>query len=340
MEPILFPFTYLPESVLEAVSGCFERFAVYLPSELHIPEAMKTREGKGLTLRIPIRGDEAQIAGILKEYRYWTDLHGRDGVSRLKTQTGAVPFFDETAPSRIREEIRRIPGQDERRGAERKDYSADSLLKARLFLHAAQELDRQNTELLAGLARVDQKERLLYETLRGEMEPTEAGGTASGPDGPGALPDEPGSHMTRERLAAWGNLCLNDPEEAGFFVTPSPSVFDIVLDEAGETESILFTDAIPSTRSRDGDATAWRSALNEQLKAISLGNATPAAKTAADLPRLTHVTGSSLKIHRIPGISPSDLFSRFSFPASGKGRPVGSAAGFCDTFVGLLIPDS
>ncbi|MBU4289417.1 MAG: hypothetical protein KKI12_14750, partial [Proteobacteria bacterium] len=98
MKPIYFPFTYISEPVLEALSAFFKQIVVYQPSSLNVPESMQKLADSGLLeIRIPVKGDENKIDNILKDYKSWANIHQGSEMAFFKMNPDKIPFFDDSS---------------------------------------------------------------------------------------------------------------------------------------------------------------------------------------------------------------------------------------------------
>ena len=104
MNPIYFPFTYIPKSVGKELSACFRQTAVYQISGTKIPEEMQElSQGGTLDIRIPEEVNGELLDQLLKEYRAWINAHQGTETAFLAAMANKIPFFDESASSQIRE---------------------------------------------------------------------------------------------------------------------------------------------------------------------------------------------------------------------------------------------
>jgi hypothetical protein len=165
MKPIYFPFTYISEKVLGAVSAFFKQIIVYQPSSLNIPESTQKQANSGLLeIRIPAKGDENKIDNILKDYKSWANIHQGSEMAFFKTKPDIIPFFGESSTSQIKAAIKK---EKQKQQNEKKQ---DSLLNAKIFLHIAQEFDMQNWEINKELQLSEEKTLNLIDNLKGEDE--------------------------------------------------------------------------------------------------------------------------------------------------------------------------
>jgi len=326
MKPILFPFTYIPDAVLTAMGTCFNRFVAYQPSGLSVPAAMRDLQDRGsLSIRMPVKSDANKLATVLKQYRSWADLHEGEGLTVFSSLGDGLPFFNDTSPSMIRSEIR--PRNRKTAVAE----MFDPLFEVSVFLQVAQELDRQNIELSLDLKQVGRKEQALFEDLKGEADEMIPGLQAGGLTP--ALED-PGTYMTSERMAAWTRLMLNDPEHSGIFVTTSPAIFNFIKEDAPCFERVLSIDLMLFTGSGTDENNLHRQSLMDKLEGFVGG--TPVEEPAGSDAAVTGDTWSSLSIHKVPGTTPDEFFSRFVALNQADGNLDRSAGAYPNTLVCLL----
>ena len=145
MKPIYFPYTFVSDSVAEALTACFGPFIVYQPTSADIPEKMQSWIDNGIMkVRIPVADDEEKFKTAIRNFENWVNIHleGPDiRAASLKTLQSSLPLFDRHLSSHVVTEIR----TQTRGGTTAK--SSDLLLTARIFLYFAQKFDRQSREV-------------------------------------------------------------------------------------------------------------------------------------------------------------------------------------------------
>jgi len=313
MKPVYFPFTFMPDPVVEAVSACFGQVVVYQPSGQNVPEQMqKWTEGGTLDIRVPIKEDEERLDSVLKDYRDWLNLHQGGEIAFLKTLKDAIPYFDETSTSKIRADIRKkVEGS--RSDKEPAIEKNDLLLQARLFLLAAQELDVQNFSIFREIRQFEEMEQDLFKNLKGEIEDSHVRSLGNN----ALMTDDPGACMAPERMAAWARLMLSDQMEnsdtiSGLYITSSRTVFEYLTDNVPGVQMALDFDSIPVYRKRIEAVINWQDRLLEHLTRLAQ-NPWPPPKDAdmescIDKPCDRSV---SLELYIVPGEEPLEFFSRF-----------------------------
>ncbi len=331
MEPIFFPFTYVSDAALTALTHCFKRIVIYQPSRLSVPAAFQDLEGKGgLTIRIPVESDEKTLATVLQQYRAWAELHQGDGLTYFTCPSDAYPFLGDSSLSRIRDEIRH-----------RNDNGAsgavsDPIRETSVFLQVAQELDRQNAELELELRQVSRREQALFEDLKGDGEETVPGLQAAGLSPAIVSPaiEDPGAYMTSERVAAWSRLMLNDPVHSGIFVTTSPAIFDFIKEDAPNLERVLSVELSDVVSSGSEGKKLFQDSLMDKLAFFlnsAPGKALPDADAVSD-----SESGTVLSVHLAPGTTPDQFFSRFVARDQADKKRDRSAGRYPNTLVCLL----
>ena len=111
IKPIYFPFTYVPHGVAQALAACFRRFIVYQPTGKKVPDEMQPWvEADVMEVRVPDHTDDHAIEKVVKDFRSFASLHYDS--KNLKTaaflgKQYSVPFFGETATSRIVSDLKK-----------------------------------------------------------------------------------------------------------------------------------------------------------------------------------------------------------------------------------------
>lgn len=260
MKPIYFPFTYIPESVANALAACFGQTAVYQIASTKVPDEMKQLSEDGiLDLRIPVDSDGKLLDKILKDYRGWVSSRQGIETAYLKTIADEIPFFDETASSQIRADLKKTGKQTP------STEKPDPLFQAKLFLHMAQEFDIENTGLDRELMDIEAMEEDFMKDLKGEDDDDQTRAIVRMV----LEKDDPGHYMTQERLKAWTLLMHQDSEVSGLFVTGSRAVVEHIIDIVPETEKVIRFDAVPMGVDDDAALVKWRNEFMESLETLA-----------------------------------------------------------------------
>lgn len=327
MKPIYFPFTYISESVLEALSAFFKQIIVYQPSSLNIPESMqKQADSNLLEIRIPVKGDENKIDNIVKDYKSWANIHQGSEMAFFKTKPDMIPFFGEFSTSQIKADIKK---KERKQQNEKKQ---DSLLNARIFLHIAQEFDLQNWEINKELLLLEEKASDLIDNLKGEDELS-----FKGNDREKALKiDYQSEYMTPDRIIAWTHLLQYDQDMSNLFITNSRSVVEHLVEKTPDAKIVLSIDSIPLTNSDDEKREKWQNSLNEQLELI-FGGSLPASEDIKIKSPFDKDDGKkvSLTLYLVPGESPYKFFTRIAWHKTPV-KEINKEAGFNNTLIGFI----
>jgi hypothetical protein len=328
MDAVVFPYTLLSESDVHAVEMYLPRPIFFLPSQHAVdPPLTALAESGRVRLRTPFTGDEARIAGALAAYRKWLSEHAKSETAALYTARNVIPFFDERTPSRIRAQIR---------GTLPEAPHEDRLAASRIFLHAAQEYDRQQLQLDRDLSQLRKQERALFTSLAGDENIND---TALTPPSPGPEPSDAGGFMTSARLSAWATLYVaargNIHEPDVVFITTRSAVIDTVSDALPELRRLGRFAPAP-VEGPDEEAPSFRQErFFSWVKECRTVRPEPLSGDRAE-PDNTCVPPHlpSFTLYRIAGLGPVGVFSRLS-GASGDVRPDGDVGGYTD--IGLIL---
>ena len=327
MKPTYFPFTYISEPVLEALSAFFKQIIVYQPSSLNIPESMqKSANSSLLEIRIPAKGDENKIDNILKDYKSWANIHKGSELAFFKTKPDMIPFFGDSSTSQIKADIKK------KRQKYQVEKKQDFLLNAKIFLHLAQEFDMQNWEINKDLLILEEKTLNLIDNLKGDDELS-----FKENDKEKALKiDCQSDYMTSDRIIAWTHLLQNDQDVSDIFITNSRSAIEYLLDKTPETKIMLNIDSILLTNSTDKKKEKWQESLMERLESLQ-EKSLPASGDIKIKSPFDKDDGKkvSLTLYLVPGESPYKFFTRSAWhktPAEG----INKEARFNNTLIGFI----
>jgi hypothetical protein len=302
MTPIYFPFTYISKPVLDRLTDCFGKIAVYQCSRFGIPKPMTAWEKSGrIDIRIPVEGDEETLENLFGDFKAWADLHQGGELSLLKTQAGKIPFFDEHASSQIALNIKRRDSKTSSRQKSRQ------LLHARLFLLMAQAHDLQNDLLRQDFKSLESMEKHMMRELTGDTVSAASDSETSQP----AL-DQTDPHMLEARVDAWTRILLHDHRQAGLYITSSRAVVEYLLDNAPEAKiPANIDDFFVLEKHMEKDENRQHRLLNH-LEAVATGTA-----SAPTTPIPIALTGNAkhekegFYFFIIPDISPRRFFTRY-----------------------------
>ena len=317
MKPIYFPFTYVPDPVVDALAACFGQFVIYRPVMESFSERMQEWINRGvMTVRVPVTGNENELKSTVSGYQIWADLHGAgagEKTATLRARMHKMPFFSEFSSTKIAADIRdKIHGNSSRR-------TPDAVLAARVFLYIAQEFDRQNHELVFNLHRYDQQEAEMIRQLKMEDDPI-AGEFRLGPQN---ISDPFADYMISDRLESWTRILCQDPEDTGLFVTHSPAILEQLMAHTPAAAKVMHLDAIPLAQTRDGKLESWQERL--VLSMVELVEYTSTDSSDISIAHLELPAAEStvsLSVYRVADESPREFFTR----CTEIGRPVVNGA--------------
>lgn len=300
MIPIYFPSMYISEQALTALMFFFPRLAVYSAMSSPVaPHMQRQAENGRLEIRVPVRGENTELMGMIRSYKEWAQLHQGKNLSYFKTVPGNAPFMDDNATPQILSAIRKGNVSD-------KDRELSDDRKALLFLQFAHEFDAGQAELLVDLSAIDDKQKQLFQAIEGRHEETD--GLLA--DAVAREQEDPGAYMISQRMNAWNRLLQHDKEPHNLFVTTSRTALEFVLDHADRSEMIETVAApLPHTAERE----AWNNRFDVFLRELLQNTerrpyAYPAPGTVngdiGDRPLCS--------LYRLSGQSPKSFFNRFS----------------------------
>lgn len=305
MKPTYFPFTYVADSVAQALAACFGEFIVYQPLTGNIPEQMRPWVEKGIIdVRVPVTKNQQDLEAVVKNYLSWADLHFEGSGLKpqsLKVWKDSIPFFNASSPSQIVADIRK---QDHGKPT---TNAPEPVSAAGIFLYFAQEFDRQNEEVTRDLRQHRQKESELIRQLKmeddfltGEFRKEEL-----------QIPDASADYMVLDRLEAWTRIMLKDRDTSGLFITHSPAILQELLDRTPMAEKLLHFESIPIRSAMTAELTPWRQKLVSDLANIVKHKWAPTTGRPSDLPGFPAAENTvSLSIYLVPDQMPRDFFSR------------------------------
>lgn len=328
MKPIYFPFTYIPESMGKILAVWFGQIAVYQMSDTKTPDEMQKLAKEGiLDVHIPMDINGELLDQIYKEYRVWISHHQGTETAFLKAMAHKIPFFDDNASSQMRAQIKKLSRQI---SPEEKSHP---LFNAGLFLHIAQEYDRQNETLSRDLMAIDAMEEDAMKDLKGEDNNDQARTRMH----MAIERQEPGYYMTAERIEAWASFMLNDLQEYGLFVTTSRAVVESIIDLAPKTQEIIRFDAVVLGADETDEWINWR---NEFMKTLEVLATHPRPVTIDNMASPPEIPGnkikSSLTLYIIPDKTPHGCFAGFVGPDVFQPDMTKPRTRFKHTLIGLI----
>jgi hypothetical protein len=223
--PAYMPFTHLAASNARILNALVGPVVIYQPIKKRVAENLGRLTADGMIeLRAPLTQDDDRLCAALAELIDWGRMNpGRStaGANIVRTAQPEIPFFDDTAVSRIRSELRRreaAAGPEPDRG--------EAQFNARLFLALAQENDLAGESLDQHLSHFQTLATAFLENL------PEADGAAFNRQNRGSAlwQQDPGARLTGQRMRAWATLAAADPTPPELLITTSSAVIDWLIE--------------------------------------------------------------------------------------------------------------
>ncbi len=331
MNPIYFPFTYVPQWVAETLAASFTRFIVYQPSGKTLPAEIQTWvEKEAMQVYVPVPADDETFTKVVRAFQAFARLHA-DGknlrAAAFWGRQGGIPLYDDTATSQI------VAALKKDQTADSKKADSDSLLQARVFLDFAQEFDRQNAELIRGLELNDRRSKELLKNLSADKDSALPGTPLTAE----IRVDDPGEYMTPDRLQAWIELFMEDPADSELLVTSSPSVFNHLIENLPTAEMVFDSKALPAAAEYDNAFISWREEFLNQIKQLVESEGLAIDDAPAHLPRVDRFSAKpTLTLYRLPDCRPADLFAHIVKTPNVAKNKSKHRAGIRNALLGLI----
>jgi hypothetical protein len=301
---------------------------VYQISGTKIPEDMQKLSRDGiLDIRRPVEVNGKFLDNILKDYRAWVNIHQGTETAFLAAMANKIPFFDESASSQIRADLKKIGKQIP------PEEKPDPLFNAKLFLHMAQEFDLQQKGLDEDLMDIDAMEDEFMKKLKWEDDDDHARAFARRQWDK----NDPGHFMTRERINAWASLMLQDSQVFGLFITTSRAVLEHLIEIVPEMEQVVCLDAIPTKVDKNGTLSNWQNSLIDTLEMLATENWPVSMDDLANLHKISgKETNVKLTIYIIPNKTPHEYFADRVDTDVLRAGSVQTDTRFKNTLIGLV----
>lgn len=245
---VLFPFTWIAEDRARKVSSWLGSPLMLLQTTGRLCEDIARLERQGyVSPKCPVPEKDEALRLRIEGCRKWLEVHPqRQDMAFLKA-AARLPSDGEAMSAHIRGEILRYHRH------EPPAETRDPLLDALVFLHLAEELDREHMAVEAELKRVEHLETAVFRKLIGEDAETDelsmAGLDGMISEGDTEEPDHPG-----ERLRSWALLALQEPDLPDVWLTTSRLVMESLIEavpEIGERKVTLRWREDPETASAE-----------------------------------------------------------------------------------------
>ncbi len=327
IQPIYFPFTYVPQWVAETFATGFKHFCVYQPSGKDVPAEMQVWvEKNAMNICVPVPNEDENLTDVVNEFQRFARLHADDKNPRMAAfwnRQAAVPFFNETSASQIAADLKKDKTLDAGLAY------PDTLLRARVFLEFAQEFDRYNAELRQELDVNDRRSEDLLANLSGQKD-NDSRVTRLTAE---IRVDDPGEYMAQARLQAWIRLFMEEPIDSGLLVTSSPSVFNYLVENLPPAEKILESKTLPAKTANDD----WQDAFLNQMKHLVESEGLAAGDDSIQWPAGENNSANrTLTLYRLPGRSPAVLLGRILQSSTSVQNTTNQMPEIKNTLLGLI----
>lgn len=280
-----------------------------------------------LDIRIPVEVNGELLDKVLKDYRGWINTHRGTETAVLTAMANKIPFFDESASSQIRADLKKTGKQAPL------EEKPDPLFNAKLFLHMAQEFDLQKKILDHNMMDIEAMEDDFMKNLKWEDDDDQARAVARKV----LKNDDPGHYMTTERINAWVAIMLQDPQASGLFITTSRAVLEHLIDIVPEMEQVIYFDAIPMGADEDEMPSNWQDGLMETLEKLATENWPVPMDDMANPPDIPgSETNVALKIYIVPNKTPHEYFADCVDTDVFQADSIKTATRFKNTLISLI----
>lgn len=232
MTPLYMPFTHISPAVAKMLAALTGPVVVYQPLAPPVDGRLAALSDQGtIQLRTPVSKDADRLRETLSEFFRWAQLNpGKSaaGAEFFSTLQKSVPFFDETAVSQIRADIKQY--ENPAVAARTDTASTELAFSARLFLAVAQENDLAVDLLNTDLNQVKTLEQGLLDVLKdADTDDFHRQGLRAE-----IWPEDAGARQTLQRIRAWATVADADETLPDLWVTTSPAVIDALTEHYGE----------------------------------------------------------------------------------------------------------
>jgi hypothetical protein len=326
---VYFPFTLIAPSLVKTLSAYFGRLILYRPVGCPPMDGLQQWMAQGfLEVRVPFEDviDKNILMTELKQWRMWGLLNQDADTSYLKLAGRQIMPAHPSVPE-IASEIK---------GTARKiqENAKEKNLTLQLFLHLAQDFDRQSRELAENLKEFEVRQQALQAFLHGDEAEEDEDPLA--PESFSESNQDLGDLMIEQRMLAWKRLFRADPHESSLFFTDSPAAHARFLDVAQEEIPLLTFDlpcTPPPSRSLPWKdpleklfhtvlVTPWDKHLHQKVDRAAREIEAMIVSWKESVTRLGHKT-ASFRWHVAPGLGLGKVFNGQGTRGHGEGtRPV------------------
>ena len=334
MKPIYFPFTSIPETIVNSLSVCFKPLCVYQPYQQEHSEVMRQWEAQNrVKWYLPIRTDAAKLNKIVRDYQAWMKMHERSGgIEYFKTRESHIPFFDEFSTAHIKTAIAQR-AKSEGNPADTQFDSSAQLLEAIVFLCIAQEFDQYQNEIAKDLSVVNARQQEMYKILKGELEDADSDMSTNLIANPSSS-DDLGQYQTLARIQAWVQLWMRDYTDDCFFLTDSPAVMEYLTASVANLKK-AFSLQLPSAENNTAMKGAECQTLIQKTESLMRSTWLDSTEDTVDTVQ-TGVQGTTLTCYISPDETPEQFFMHFLPDKIIPGNAMKTDKAIKNTLIGLI----
>jgi hypothetical protein len=334
---VYFPFTVIAPSLVEALSPYFGRVILYRPVGSPPMEGLQRWITQGLLeIRVPFGEvmDKNALMAELEQWRKWGLLNQGVDTAYLKATGGQMAPAHPVVPE-IASEIKGTAGKTQ-------EDANEGNLAFQLFLHLAQDFDRQSRELGEQLKGFNLRQQALQALFR--VDRPEEGEDRIDPEPFRESNEDLGGLMIENRMLAWNHLFQEDPHESGLLFTDWPAAHAWFLDLVQEKIPMLDF-VLPCTQPLTNNlpwknpleklfhtvlTTPWNEPLQQRIDGTARQIEAMMESWRESVTRPGEKT-ASFHWHVVPNQTPSGVLKQRR--ALGRGEAVRSAQ---NTLVGLV----
>jgi hypothetical protein len=257
---VYFPFTLIAPSLVETLSSYFGRVILYRPVGSPPMKDLERWITQGfLEIRVPFEGviDKNALIAEVEQWKTWGLWNQGADTAYLKATGGQMAPVHPLAPE-IASEIKGT-------AAKTQENAKKGKLAIQLFLHLAQDFDRQSRELGEQLKGFRGQHQALQAFLR--VDEPEEGEDPITPEPFPQLNEDLGGVMIENRMLAWNHLFEEDSHESSLLFTDSPAAHAWFLDLAQEKIPLLKFN-LPCTQPAPKHLLPWRDTLEKLFRTV------------------------------------------------------------------------
>ncbi|MBW1896311.1 MAG: hypothetical protein JRI47_04575, partial [Deltaproteobacteria bacterium] len=227
------------------MSLCFQRVVVYQPAHAKPDKSVELWTNTGLLdVRSPFEEtvDKRSLEAAIRDLKSWGLMHRHADMALLKHVGNTFEFVSPETP-KIKSEIRG-------RKAPNAQNDQETDFSAHVFLHLAEEFDRESRDLNQQLKMVGSQYQALQRSFQQDQE--EDPGTGVHKQPASMTGTDPGNLMIDKRMTAWNHLFQKDSAGSNLLFTDSDPAFTYLLEGLEEKIELLNVEVRHGGAGTDG----------------------------------------------------------------------------------------